>query len=292
MSDESPPKFPTSKDPAQPETSLSDLLPEFFETPPANQNSGPLVQSTPDRSATPEVDNILIPFREVPVKSRQKGFNYVPLAIAAVVGIIIVPLLIFGVFVFIANNQPARTTIDVAQASTPLATVFSITPGPANLTPAPVGNGTTVGNGTVQPSAAAAKSPVVNQCPAQVAFGSVELYSCSRLVQAGGDFTTYFGLAEVQLAQTGQNGPAANRVYAVSGDSPAKVLQFYATSLVAQGYTLARPADTGTTSLGPYSAALYVKSSQQVQVAVLTVNKASPDGQVNAGQTLIRLSST
>jgi hypothetical protein len=259
MPDKSPPEFPPSQDPAKPETSLADLLPDLFETPPAPQNSPP--------SGPP------------PLPPRQKFAIFLPLIIAAVIGMIIVPLIIVGVFIFIANSQPVPSTIDVVKANTPLATVFSITPVPS-ARPTPPG------------SPAPAKSAGASQCPPQTAFGLVAYYSCSQPVQAGSAFTAYFGLAELQLAQNGQNGPGATRLYSVTGDSPAKVLQFYAASLAAQGYTPSNPTATGATPLGPYSAALYAKGTQQVQVMALTVNKASPDGQVKAGQTLIRLSSS
>ncbi len=258
MPDQSQPEFPPSKDRARPETSLADLLPDLFETPPPDQvspSSGP-----------------------APLRPHRRYSNFVPLIIAAVIGMIIVPLIIVGVFIFIANSQPLPSTIDVAQANTPLATVFSITPAPPKLTPSSPG------------SPAPAKSAGASQCPSQTAFGPVQFYSCSQPVQAGSSFTAYFGLAELQLAQNGQNGPGATRLYSVTADSPAKVLQFYTTSLAAQGYTPSNPTATGATPLGPYSAALYAKGNQQIQVMAMTVNKASPDGQVKAGQTLIRLS--
>jgi hypothetical protein len=259
MPDENLPKFPTPEDPAKRETSLADLLPDLFETPPAPQIS--------PASGPP------------PLRPRQKYPNFLPLIIAAVIGMVIVPLIIVGVFIFIANSQPVPTTIDVARANTPLATVFSITPVPS-ARPTPPG------------SPAPAKSAGASQCPPQTAFGPVVLYSCSQPVQAGSAFTAYFGLAELQLAQNGQNGPGATRLYSVTGDSPAKVLQFYATSLAEQGYTPSNPTATGATPLGQYTAALYAKGNQQIQVMALTVNKASPDGQIKAGQTLIRLSSS
>lgn len=285
MPDEILSKSSASKDPAPPETSLADLLPEFFETPSPIQNSRLPVVPVNSNHVMLEADPVFLPLRPVPVRSRENKSNYVLLAIVAVIGMIVIPLIVIGVFFFIANNQPAPTTVDVVQATTPLVTVFSITPAPGNLTSAPAVSGTI-------PASAASKSPAATQCPPKIAFGSVELYSCSQPVQANSVFSNYFGLAELQLAQTGQNSPAGSRIYAVSGDSPTRVLQFYATLLTAQGYALAQPADSGTTSLGQYSLALYAKGSQQVQVTVLTVNKASPDGQVKAGQTLIRLSSS
>lgn len=288
MPDERPPIRPTSNPPAQPESSsLADLLPEFFESPQSAPTSAQPAPVEPLGTNDPQ----LIPVQTVPVKPRQKGFNYVPLVIVAVVGMIVVPLVILGVFIFIANNQPTHTTIDVASATTPLPTVFSITPGAAATT-APAANGTAPASSPGASAAAKSPAPTANPCPPRTVFGSVELYTCSQVIQANTTFTNYIGLAEVQMAQAGQNGPAANRVYAVSGDSPAKVMQFYVSSLAAQGFAPVKGNETGSTSLGPYTAALYAKGNQQVQVAVLTVNKASPDGQVNNGQTLIRLSSS
>lgn len=278
MPDESSPQFPPSKDPAKPETSLADLVPGLFDELPVNQRFGGPVD--PALLAPPAINPAQVsPPTAAPGRPTRKNFNVMPLVIAAVIGMIIVPLLIVGVFVLIANSQPVPTTIDVAQANTPLATVFSITPAPPQTATAPAGS-------------AAAKSAGPTQCPAQTAFGPVEFYSCSQTVQATSGFTAYFGLAELQLAQNGQNGPGTTRRYSVTGDSPAKVLQFYATSLAAQGYTPANPAATGNTPLGSYSVALYAKGDRQVQIMAMTVNKASPDGQIKAGQTLIRLSSS
>ena len=277
MPDESSSRPPASNDP----NSLANLLPEYFDDYPASSDA-PSHAIGAEPSPFEPVP-VPVPVRKVPAKTKSsKGdFNYVGLGIVAVVGIIVLPLLIFGIFFIIANTEPAQTSINVGQAITPLVTVYSITPGAANSTPAPPPKGTSGGS-----------APATRDCPAQMALGQVEYYSCAKPVQAGSAFTGYFTLAEMQLAQNGQNGPPANRVYAVSADSPAKVLSFYAALLPAQGYTPAGATATGTTPLGNYSAALYTKNSQQLQVVALTVNKASPDGQVNSGQTLIRLSSS
>ena len=285
MPDESPSKPPASTDP----NSLANLLPEYFDDYPASTNPGPGIPPARagDASAPFEFLPVAVPIRPAPAKAKSgKGnFNYLALGIVAFVGIIIVPLLIFGIFFIIANTEPVQTTINVSQAISPLATVYSITPG-ANSTPAPTAKGTTGVNATAGSTLAA------SACPVQTAFGQVPYYGCAKPVQAGSAFTGYFGLAEMQLAQNGQNGPAANRVYAVTTDSPAKVLSFYANLLPAQGYTPAGATTTGSTPLGNYSAALYTKNGQQLQIVALSVNKASPDGQVNSGQTLVRLSSS
>jgi hypothetical protein len=275
MPDESPPQKPNPED----KSSLADLLPDLFETPLTAQNSGkPLspVSPAPDPF---DLRQLSISGDDRPARSGRKEFNFVLLGLVAVAGLVVVPLVIFGVFIFIANSQPAPKTIDVVQATTPLVTVFSITPAPVKPTPAPA-------------SPSAARSPVAAACPTQTAFGGVELYSCSQPVQVTGSFSGYFGLAELHLAQNGQNGPGGGRLFVVTGDSPAKVLQFYAASLAAQGYAAVNEAASGTAPLGPYSVALYARGSQQIQVMALTVNQPSPDGQVRAGQTLIRLSSS
>ncbi|MDB5078351.1 MAG: hypothetical protein JWP00_275 [Chloroflexi bacterium] len=275
MPDESPPQKPNPED----KSSLAELLPDLFETPLTAQNSGkPLspVSPAPDPF---DLRQLSISGDDRPARSGRKEFNFVLLGLVAVAGLVVVPLVIFGVFIFIANSQPAPKTIDVVQATTPLVTVFSITPAPVKPTPAPA-------------SPSAARSPVAAACPTQTAFGGVELYSCSQPVQVTGSFSGYFGLAELHLAQNGQNGPGGGRLFVVTGDSPAKVLQFYAASLAAQGYAAVNEAASGTAPLGPYSVALYARGSQQIQVMALTVNQPSPDGQVRAGQTLIRLSSS
>ncbi len=281
MPDESPSKPPASTDP----NSLANLLPEYFDDYPASPKARPVISPArpADAPAPFEPLPVAAPVRQTParLKTRKGEFNYLALGIVAIVGIIIVPLLIFGIFFIIANTEPAQTTINVGQAISPLATVYSVTPGATNSPAASTTKGTTGSNATAG-----------SACPAQTAFGQVEYYSCARPVQAGSAFTAYFSLAELQLAQNGQNGPAGNRVYAVTADSPAKVLGFYANLLPAQGYAPTGATDTGTTPLGNYSAALYTKNGQLLQIVALTVNKASPDGQVNAGQTLVRLSSS
>jgi hypothetical protein len=285
MPDESPSKPPASDDP----NSLANLLPEYFDDwghhPTGNPQGGPTIPP-----ASPGLPPGLVapPVRPATVKktkTRRDGFNYMTLGIVAVVGIVIVPLLVFGVFVLIANLQPAQNTINVGAASTPLATVFSITPLPTNATPAPTAKGTAA-------PANATPVPASGACPVQNAFGQVAFYSCARPVQVSSAFSGYFSLTELQLAQDGQNGPAARRYYSVTGDSPAQVLSFYASLLPAQGYSPAGGSSNGTAPLGSYSAAFYSKNGQQLQIVAISLNKASPDGQVNAGQTLIRLSSS
>ncbi|MBN9389544.1 MAG: hypothetical protein J0I20_16060 [Chloroflexi bacterium] len=306
MPDESPSKPPASDDP----NSLANLLPEYFDDwdnhPTGSPQSGPVIPPT-----SPGLPPGLVapPVRKATVKTktRKEGFNYMALGIVAVVGVLIVPLLIFGVFVLIANLQPAQTTINVGAASTPLATVFSITPQPANATPAPTAKGTpaksTVAPGNATPAkgtAAAANAtpahtttaPASGGCPVQNAFDQVAFYSCARPVQVSSAFSGYFSLTELQLAQDGQNGPSARRYYAVTADSPAQVLSFYASLLPTQGYSPEGGSASGTAPLGNYSAAFYNKNGQQLQIVALSLNKASPDGQVNAGQTLIRLSAS
>lgn len=270
MPDESRSKPPvsTSNDP----NSLADLLPEYFDEYPA----APGTPSTANGRASSPVGSPTPP-RQTPLKtaSRKSNFNYIVLGLVALGGIVVLPMLIFGIFFVIAKTEPARTTYNIGDASTPLATVYSVTPGAANSTPAPQ---TSAGNNAA--------------CPVQAAFGQVELYSCAKPLQSGGTFSVYFSPAETQLVQDGQNGPPANRSFAVSGDSPAKVLSFYASLMAAQGYALSGSASNGLTPLGNYTAATYSKNGQQIQVVALSINKASPDGQVNAGQTLIRLSSS
>jgi hypothetical protein len=286
MPDESPPQKPNPED----KSSLADLLPDLFETPLTAQNSGKPLSSVSPAPDPFDLRQLSISGDDRPARSGRKEFNFVLLGLVAVAGLVVVPLVIFGVFIFIANSQPAPKTIDVVQATTPLVTVFSITPAPVKPTPAPASPSAAKSTAPASPSAA--RSPVAAACPTQTAFGGVELYSCSQPVQVTGSFSGYFGLAELHLAQNGQNGPGGGRLFVVTGDSPAKVLQFYAASLAAQGYAAVIEAASGTAPLGPYSVALYARGSQQIQVMALTVNQPSPDGQVRAGQTLIRLSSS
>jgi hypothetical protein len=293
MPDESPAKPPASDDP----NSLANLLPEYFDDYPGSPTGDPKDGPTiPPASPGLPPGLVAPPVRPATIKKtrpRKGNFSYMALGLVAVVGLVVVPLLIFGVFVLIANLQPAQNTINVGAASTPLATVFSITPLPTNATPALTAKATPAKNTAAPANATPAHTaPASGACPVQNAFDRVAFYSCARPVQVSSAFSGYFSLTELQLAQDGQNGPAARRYYAVSGDSPAQVLSFYANLLPPQGYSPEGGSASGTAPLGNYSAAFYSKNGQQIQIVALSLNKASPDGQVNAGQTLIRLSSS
>src|SRR3954453_22986792 len=118
MPDESLSKPPASTDP----NSLANLLPEYFDDYPASTDTPPATGAGP---VPFEPVPVAVPLRKTsPAKAKPgKGdFNYLALGIVAVLGIIIVPLVIFGIFFIIANTEPAQTSINVGQAISPLAT--------------------------------------------------------------------------------------------------------------------------------------------------------------------------
>ena len=249
------------------EFSLSDLLPDLLDTPPtpAPASAKPAASPFPDLPANPELAAALLA-EEPEAQEEKESAGNIRWVVLAVVGGILVPAILVGLFIFVVNNfftlnQPDQI---VQAARTPVPTVYSITPAP---TPRPTSN-----------------------CAKPAPVGPFDGFSCAREIPASGDFTTFFSLADLQLNQDGQRPVGAEKHFQVVSANPTEILQFYASSLKAKGYAPSRGEGAGATQLGAYRAITYAKGNQQAQILVISLNRGDAGGNVKAGESLIRLS--
>ncbi|HEX2913072.1 MAG TPA: hypothetical protein VH186_19865 [Chloroflexia bacterium] len=259
------------------DVSLSDLLPDLLEEPaskpirPAQSNrSAPSYRAA--LSSSPASD-----FAEPVYKERKSNRGLILLGVVALIGMLVIPLLIFGFFVFLANNQKELTPEQLVEAAkTPLPTIIGITP--------------------VAPKATPTVSTV--NCSNPPALGPVDGYPCARSVEASPDWNNFFTLAELDLNQAGYRPVGAERAFYISRDSQDKILQFYDKSLKDKGFSPGRAGGAGAdnangnTSLGNFRVAYYLKGNQQVQILALTLNRNGPGGTADSGETIIRLSAS
>jgi hypothetical protein len=255
------------------EFSLSDLLPDLLDTPPASKAASAPAPAKPAASPSPFPDlpanpelaaSLLAEASEE--QEEQEGTGNIRWVVLAVVGGILVPAILVGLFILVVNNfftlnQPDQI---VQEARTPVPTVYSVTPLP---TPRPT-----------------------SSCARPATVGPFDGFNCAREIPASGDFTTFFSLADLQLNQDGQRAVGPEKHFQAVSANPTEILQFYASSLKAKGYTLSRGETSGATQLGAYRAVTYAKGNQQAQILVISLNRADAGGNVKAGESLIRLS--
>ncbi len=276
MSEQFAPR-PSSDRPAEPEISLSDLLPDLLDTPPPMASS-PVTSApafdpaSPGRPLDPELAALLEGADDPnATEEAARPTGLVKWVGLAFVGAIIVPLVLVGLFLaWINGTQSIDSEAIAGQARTPVPTVFSVTPVP-----------------TLKSNPNCAKG---------AAFGPFDNFPCTREIAVTNDFTSFFALADYQLNQDGHRPVGTNLHFDVSSDGPVTVMQFYATSLKAKGFTAGRisgAADVrGDSQLGAYRVNYYTKGTQQVQVLVISLTRADPQNIAKVGETLIRLSYT
>lgn len=265
------------------DVSLSDLLPDLLEQPSfARSSPPPAAPSFYNNTAASVPPPVYSPVRPVlpaeaptpdkPVsqKADRSTLFFFALCIG---GLLLLPMLVFGVLALMGSIGAVPTPSELERAvQTPLATVQSVTPRP-----------------TVNPPG----------CPQVSSFGPLEPFTCVRFVRSEPTWNAFFAPAEDKLGKDGHRPLSSTRRYDAVGADPARVLRFYELLMLNRGFSAGRlPAESGTatgggaTPLGNYQWAYYAKDIQQVQIVVLTLNKANPEGTVKAGEVVIRMSYT
>lgn len=275
--------------------SLSDLLPDLIENPPATPRPPASPVAPPYQSGEGPVDELRAAL-SLPEESdeeekpggdkRSGGLRVIALAVGAMVAI---PLLAVGVFFFLVNlaAQPPSAEQVQSAALTPLPTVAGITPraGPPQSPAA----------GRPPVTTAPATAPVSN-CPNNNPPGTLEAFPCARTLNADKPWKDFFAPAEAQYGKDGHtlNGTAR---YDSSTETPERIVEWYTNLLRGKGFNPgALPGSSqgngtiGSTPLGPYRVAYFNNSRQQIQLFVLSLNKDGPAGSAKKAETVIRLS--
>ncbi len=267
------------------DVSLSDLLPGLLADSPPPVSPG----QTSYRPVT-----VQPPSEEESLPERRGGLGEVKIIIFAALGLILFPLIVVGIVLLLVNNQAGPTPEQLAQsATTPLPTVFSITPPSSGKAGSVATPARTIPNSspvpTLLPLTVIAPLPA---CGPGAAFAGIDGYSCVRTMASTANWDSFFSLAEPQLNQNGIRVVGNQHRYDVTKDDPGRVLGFYSASLLGKGYNLTRPVSSGSTAIGNYRVDQYAKGSQQLQILALTLNRDSPDNTARSGETVIRYSAS
>jgi hypothetical protein len=323
-----PNQNPPGKNPND-QFSLSDLLPDLIEnSPPTNQppsGNGHVVTPTP-RYAPPTTPEPNLSYRqanpdpELKVKTSEgkKRTGTSVVIIAALIGVVIVPMLIFGVFVLIANSIPQAqppSAADIASATlTPYADFPTSQPGASGNPPAtPAPGQPNAQPGTTPPAAGSPQpnrtpgtpgSPQSNRSPtaaATVAFKSdcqipaqasiSEAFPCAKSLPNDQQFRTALTNAENQLNSFGHRAPGGSR-YDYVADTPDRVVEFYTLRLRSLGYNPQPNGGSGVTALGGFRATYFSNGRQTIQVVTIQMGANAAGGTPKQGELVIRLSAS
>ncbi len=245
------------------EVKLTDWLPDLLDDrqaePGPNPPTRPPLTSPSPTPFAEQPEQAVFTTRPAPnVAPDGAGLRIIGLAVALLIG----SLLLIGLAFWLVNLGGSKSATEVLnEARTPVATVAGIT-------------------------------PVEVKCPQQPAFGPLETYTCARPMTSNPPEQALLAEAEPQLSQDGYPALKGASRWDVSSDPPGKILQFYEEKFKKKDFTLSRALATGTTPVGGYRVFYYTgKDKQQFQILVLNLNRASSNGSLKPGETLIRLSS-
>ena len=253
--------FPSGgkNNPGEQDFSLSDLLPDLMPGTTADVASRPPTSAEPLSPDLNDMSGLFAPSTtfKSPKKPAKKssslenffsGWRMVVLAVLILFGI---PLAIFGGFVLLANLGSSLPTAQqlAQQASTPLPTVFSVTPrftpndaqatatavAVSHLSPAAA---TALAEATPAPQPSPAAGGNSTSCNSAPAFVGIAAYPCATTVNSNQNWNAFFAPVLTPLGQLGVHLVGNQLRYDIVSDDPAKVISHYSADLRGKGYNV------------------------------------------------------